>query len=91
MKLTKMLLVTLLALACQGLAQSDKAARGKYLVEELAKVVDEESRQRGATMQQISEIHKDLLRNLIDQQLWLSKGQHQENCSQRWRARKLPN
>jgi peptidyl-prolyl cis-trans isomerase SurA len=25
-------------------------------------------------MQQISEIHKDMLRNLIDQQLWLSKG-----------------
>ena len=25
-------------------------------------------------MQQISEAHKDLLRNLIDQQLWLSKG-----------------
>jgi peptidyl-prolyl cis-trans isomerase SurA len=38
------------------------------------KEIDEESRQRGATMQQISEIHKDLLRNLIDQQLWLSKG-----------------
>jgi peptidyl-prolyl cis-trans isomerase SurA len=38
------------------------------------KEVDDESRQRGATMQQMSEIHKDLLRNLIDQQLWLSKG-----------------
>ena len=25
-------------------------------------------------MQEISEAHKDLLRNLIDQQLWLSKG-----------------
>ena len=25
-------------------------------------------------MQQLSEAHKDLLRNLIDQQLWLSKG-----------------
>jgi peptidyl-prolyl cis-trans isomerase SurA len=35
---------------------------------------DQEARQRGATMQQISEAHKDLLRNLIDQQLWLSKG-----------------
>jgi peptidyl-prolyl cis-trans isomerase SurA len=35
---------------------------------------DQEERQHGATMQQISEAHKDLLRNLIDQQLWLSKG-----------------
>ena len=38
------------------------------------KEVDDEGHQRGATMQQLSEIHKDLLRNLIDQQLWLSKG-----------------
>ena len=38
------------------------------------KEVDQEARQHGATMQQMSEIHKDLLRNLIDQQLWLSKG-----------------
>ena len=38
------------------------------------KEVDDEARQRGATMQQMSLIHKDLLRNLIDQQLWLSKG-----------------
>ena len=36
--------------------------------------LDQEMRQRGETMQQISEAHKDLLRNLIDQQLWLSKG-----------------
>src|SRR5580693_6669181 len=36
--------------------------------------MDQEMRQRGDTMQQISESHKDLLRNLIDQQLWLSKG-----------------
>jgi peptidyl-prolyl cis-trans isomerase SurA len=36
--------------------------------------LDEEGRQRGATRQEISEAHKDLLRNLIDQQLWLSKG-----------------
>src|ERR1700751_6164335 len=35
---------------------------------------DQELRQRGATMQEISDSHKDLLRNLIDQQLWLSKG-----------------
>src|SRR5271166_842320 len=38
------------------------------------KELDDEMRQHGATMQQISEGHKDLLRNLIDQQLWLSKG-----------------
>ncbi|HEY2857626.1 MAG TPA: peptidylprolyl isomerase [Terracidiphilus sp.] len=38
------------------------------------KELDDEARQRGATMQQISEAHNDLLRNLIDQQLWLSKG-----------------
>src|ERR1700740_712132 len=35
---------------------------------------DQEMRQRGATMQDISESHKDLLRDLIDQQLWLAKG-----------------
>jgi peptidyl-prolyl cis-trans isomerase SurA len=38
------------------------------------KEVDNEARQRGANMQQIVEGHKDLLRNLIDQQLWISKG-----------------
>ena len=38
------------------------------------KEMDEEAKEHGATMQQISEGHKDLLRNLIDQQLWLSKG-----------------
>jgi peptidyl-prolyl cis-trans isomerase SurA len=38
------------------------------------KELDDESRQHGLTMQQMSEQHKDLLRNLIDQQLWLSKG-----------------
>ena len=31
--------------------------------------LDQEERQHGASMQQISEAHKDLLRNLIDQQL----------------------
>jgi peptidyl-prolyl cis-trans isomerase SurA len=35
---------------------------------------DGEARQHGASMQEISAGHKDLLRNLIDQQLWLSKG-----------------
>ncbi len=38
------------------------------------KDLDDEMRQHGATMQQIADAHKDLLRNLIDQQLWLSKG-----------------
>ena len=38
------------------------------------KEMDDEAKQHGATMQQISEAHKELLRNLIDQQLWLSKG-----------------
>jgi peptidyl-prolyl cis-trans isomerase SurA len=38
------------------------------------KELDGEGRQRGLTMQQLSEQHQDLLRNLIDQQLWLSKG-----------------
>jgi peptidyl-prolyl cis-trans isomerase SurA len=38
------------------------------------KELDDEGRQHGATMQQLSEAHKDLLRNLVDQQLWLSKG-----------------
>lgn len=38
------------------------------------KEMDQEVRQRGASMQQISEAHQDLLRGLIDQQLWLSKG-----------------
>lgn len=38
------------------------------------KELDQEAHQHGATMQQISDSHKDLLRNLIDQQLWLSKG-----------------
>ena len=38
------------------------------------KELDTEARQHGASMQDISDAHKDLLRNLIDQQLWLSKG-----------------
>jgi peptidyl-prolyl cis-trans isomerase SurA len=36
--------------------------------------MDQEARQHGDTMQQTSTEHKDLLRSLIDQQLWLSKG-----------------
>ena len=36
--------------------------------------MDKEMRQKGASMQEISDSHKDLLRNLIDQQLWLAKG-----------------
>jgi peptidyl-prolyl cis-trans isomerase SurA len=38
------------------------------------KELDAEARQHGASMQETSAAHKDLLRNLIDQQLWLSKG-----------------
>jgi peptidyl-prolyl cis-trans isomerase SurA len=37
------------------------------------KELDADARQHGATMQEISAAHKDLLRNLIDRQLWLSK------------------
>jgi peptidyl-prolyl cis-trans isomerase SurA len=36
--------------------------------------LDQEMRQRGSSMQEISDAHRDLLRNLIDQQLWLAKG-----------------
>ena len=38
------------------------------------KEMDDETKKQGATRQQISESHKDLLRDLIDRQLWLSKG-----------------
>jgi peptidyl-prolyl cis-trans isomerase SurA len=38
------------------------------------KEMDSEARQHGDSMQQTSAEHKDLLRSLIDQQLWLSKG-----------------
>ncbi len=36
--------------------------------------LNQEGRQRGQTMQETADERKDLLRNLIDQQLWLSKG-----------------
>jgi len=36
--------------------------------------LDQEDQQRGDTMQEMSEDRKNLLRSLIDQQLWLSKG-----------------
>ena len=36
--------------------------------------MDQVGRQHQETMQEISAAHKDLLRDLIDQQLWLSKG-----------------
>jgi peptidyl-prolyl cis-trans isomerase SurA len=36
--------------------------------------LNQEGQQRGETMQQMAAERKDLLRNLIDQQLWLSKG-----------------
>ncbi|MFZ1083836.1 MAG: peptidylprolyl isomerase [Terracidiphilus sp.] len=42
--------------------------------ERAMKELDDEARQHGASMQEIAAAHKDLLRNLIDQQLWLSKG-----------------
>jgi peptidyl-prolyl cis-trans isomerase SurA len=42
--------------------------------ERAQKELDQEARQRGASMQEVSAAHKDLLRSLIDQQLWLSKG-----------------
>jgi peptidyl-prolyl cis-trans isomerase SurA len=42
--------------------------------ERAMKELDAAARQHGASMQEISAAHKDLLRNLIDQQLWLSKG-----------------
>ncbi len=38
------------------------------------KEMDADMRQKGSSMQEISAMHADLLRNLIDQQLWLSKG-----------------
>ena len=46
--------------------------RSEY--ERAMKELDQEARQHGASMQDISLGHKDLLRNMIDQQLWLSKG-----------------
>jgi peptidyl-prolyl cis-trans isomerase SurA len=42
--------------------------------ERAMKELDDAARQHSASMQEISAAHKDLLRNLIDQQLWLSKG-----------------
>jgi peptidyl-prolyl cis-trans isomerase SurA len=36
--------------------------------------LDQEGREHGETMQEMAAGRKDLLRNLIDQQLWLSKG-----------------
>jgi peptidyl-prolyl cis-trans isomerase SurA len=42
--------------------------------ERAQKEMDAEARQRGASMQEISAGHKDLLRSLIDRQLWLAKG-----------------
>lgn len=36
--------------------------------------MDQEGRQHGASMQEMAAMRKDLLRNLVDQQLWLSKG-----------------
>ncbi len=36
--------------------------------------LEEDARQRGETMQEVAAERRDLLRSLIDQQLWLSKG-----------------
>ena len=36
--------------------------------------LDQEGQQHGASMQEMATQRKDLLRNLVDQQLWLSKG-----------------
>jgi len=36
--------------------------------------LDQEGKQHGASMQEMATQRKDLLRNLVDQQLWLSKG-----------------
>jgi len=36
--------------------------------------LDQDARQHGETLQEMSAAHKELLRDLIDQQLWLSKG-----------------
>jgi peptidyl-prolyl cis-trans isomerase SurA len=36
--------------------------------------MEDEARQHGESMQEVSQERKDLLRSLIDQQLWLSKG-----------------
>ena len=38
------------------------------------KEMDQEGKQQGLSMQELSARHRDLLRELIDQQLWLSKG-----------------
>jgi peptidyl-prolyl cis-trans isomerase SurA len=42
--------------------------------ERVMKEADDEARQRGETLQQIADGHQNLLRDLIDQQLWISKG-----------------
>jgi peptidyl-prolyl cis-trans isomerase SurA len=42
--------------------------------ERALKEMDDQGRQRGENLQQIADGHKDLLRDLIDQQLWLAKG-----------------
>jgi peptidyl-prolyl cis-trans isomerase SurA len=46
--------------------------------ERAMKESDAELRQHGSSMQEISAGHADLLRNLIDQRLWISKGKELE-------------
>jgi len=42
--------------------------------ERVVKEADDDARQKGESLQQIADGHKDLLRDMIDQQLWISKG-----------------
>ena len=55
------------------LARVNDQVISKSDYERAMKEMDDDARQKGASMQQIAEAHKDLLRNLVDQQLWLSK------------------
>ena len=78
------------AAAAQGVASEQTPYGGQMVMSIVARVNDQiitsadyeralkdlqqEDEQRGAPMQQVSEDRKNLLRSLIDQQLWLSKG-----------------
>ena len=58
----------------EGIARVNNQIISRSDYDRALKEVDDEARQRGESMQQISARHNDLLRGLIDQQLWLSKG-----------------
>ena len=78
------------AAAAQGVATEQTPYGGQTVMSIVARINDQiitsadyeralkdlqqEDEQRGASMQQASEDRKNLLRSLIDQQLWLSKG-----------------